>query len=155
MPSCRTLAGKFTPPHREGHCFPFAWLSIAVGANESAVKAHTLIDTGSGINLVSFAKAMLMLGMPREDIIASKERTISLRGAGGKIQTVYGFRRDLRIRAELSGSDYLAFQNSWIFVAENVIDGYDALLGQLDGLQERYLRHHNHAANRQWQIHIP
>lgn len=152
MPSCAILTGKFSPPHPEGYRSPFGWLSVPNGEVES-LRAKTLIDSGAGVTMIELGYAEDMLNMTERQIKEDCTRKIPMEPVGGVKSWIYGWRTDFRLRAaDDARQDYLEFNNAWVFVTDRTINGYPVLLGQLDGLHEKWFGHYNHSKYGQWQI---
>jgi len=115
------------------------------------MKVKTLIDTGCGLILVERRFALKMLDISAEQLAAS-EQWVEIVTPGGEKTIIRAWKGNLRLRASNQDADYLSIPNAWVFVTEKVIPDFPALFGQLDGLQERWLAHHNRGPNGFWQL---
>ena len=98
--------------------------------------------------------AVVMLGISKQEIEKQGDpSTIDVVG-GGKIKS-YGFRRNLRLWHQGQGGDFIEIHDAWICVLPSLIKGVPAVIGQIDGFQEKVLRHENRRRNRVWQLWVP
>jgi hypothetical protein len=129
---------------------PRAHFSVVTGGKESR-RAAALIDTGASYIMIPVALSKDMLGVNPDEVKKSgKELNVS--PISNKDIFIYGWQRDIRLRGNQFDQEFIEIQNAWVYVAEHTLTAFPVLFGQFDGFQERFLKHHNRAANRFWEL---
>jgi len=131
---------------------PVAWMTT-VAENGESNPVLTLIDTGSGRIILKTEIAVKLLGKSEEEIKSATP--ITAPGVGSNLALYPCQRSSLRLRAQVLGGDSMLIPNAAVFATDSLPHPFLALFGQLDGFQQRWLRHHNHGANRFWQLAAP
>jgi len=123
---------------------------ILSGVNSTEVDG--LLDTGASVNLISMSSSKTLLRMSPED--ARKGRPLELSGLGTAPNLSYGFQVNLRLRSTTNSTEYFLMPNVWLYVCEANLPGYEILIGQSHGFEEKIFVHLNREQKRYWQIKI-
>jgi len=149
-PVLRGYYKRFTIP--SDTFMPRVWLSIVDGVWESQ-RLETLMDTGSAAIIIPKSYALTMLPIKEEEI--PNGAPSALAGTGGGTDELFGFKRNVNLRANLSDKKVMLLEDVWVWVSQKPLLPkimFSGLFGQRSGFHERSFEHHNHPKKRYWEL---
>src|SRR6266853_615702 len=131
---------------RSGCYFPYAYLSAEVRGHETT-QYLTLMDTGASRIIVVMDAAEELLDLGREDIAKYRIDEQNFGGFGGGCMQGYGWRVNLRLKANPSDANPMLIANAMMYAVEcrNIL-GYSVIFGQMTGFEQRWFKQHSHNA---------